>query len=372
MKKILLGTTGLVGAALIASAASAETPKVTLGGFSDFQAGYSDNDVASSSDVGFRNDNEISIRVDGKTASGLGYGAVIDLEADITNDQNNEGANAARTYTYLDGNWGRVEMGGNRSAASTMRIDASTLAVATGGINGDWVQFVDPTGGIATGATGSFISTAKLQSEHGDTTLVGDESTYNATKITYYSPRWSGFQIGASYTPNLDGRGQAAVRNATNAEDTINLGLGYETQFSGGTKLALSATGEWADGAAGTGDVEGYNFGALVGFAGFNIAGSYGIWDDVAVAGVDDGDYWTAGLGYDMGPVGLSATYLNSSLDLVGGGSNDFDNLVLGADYKLAPGLTPYAEVSFYEFDAAAAGTDNDGTTVILGTQLAF
>ena len=38
MKKILLGTTGLVAVALLATAASAETPKVTLGGFSDFQA----------------------------------------------------------------------------------------------------------------------------------------------------------------------------------------------------------------------------------------------------------------------------------------------------------------------------------------------
>lgn len=368
MKKILLGTTGLVGAALLASAASAETPKVTLGGFSDFQAGWADNDLADEGSVGFRNDNVISVRVDGKTESGLGYGAVIDLTADIGGENDGEGAEANRTFTYLDGSWGRVEMGGNKSVAATMRVDASTVAVATGGINGDWNNFVDPTGGIATGAGGAFISGSKLQAEHGSPFLVGDESTYNATKVSYYSPRWAGFQFGASYTPDLDARGQFAARDA-GFGDVIDLGVGYETQFSGGTKLAVAGTYEIADAqalGAGSDDLEGWNIGALVGFSGFNVAGSYGEWDKTGVAGVD-GDYWTAGLGYDAGAVGLSATYLQSEL-----GGNDFENLVLGADYKLAPGLTPYAEVSFYEFDSAGALADNDGTAVIVGTQIAF
>ena len=115
MKKILLGTTGLVAVALLATAASAETPKVTLGGFSDFQSGWTNDDRdAGVRSNGFRNDNEITVKVDGKTDGGLGYGAQIDLEADTTNDADNQGVNASRTFTYLDGNWGRVELGGNK------------------------------------------------------------------------------------------------------------------------------------------------------------------------------------------------------------------------------------------------------------------
>lgn len=365
MKKILLGTTGLVGAALLATAASAETPKVTLGGFSDFQAGYTDNDLAGeNTDIGFRNDNEVSVRVDGKTDAGLGYGAVIDLEADITADNDNEGVNSARTFTYLEGGWGRVELGGNKSAASTMRVDASTLAVATGGINGDWNNFVNPTGTTAIG--GSYVTSSELEAEHGLTTQIGDESTYNATKVTYYSPRWAGFQLGASYTPDLGARGQAAVRNTTT--DVIELGLGYETSFDDATKLALSGTYLSGEGAVAGTDLGGWNVGALLGIWGFNFAGSYGEWTDSLVAGAE-ADYWTAGVGYDMGAIGLSATYLDSTFEPAVGADNDFTNLVLGADYKLAPGLTPYAEVSFYEFEGAVA---NDGTQVIVGTQLAF
>lgn len=373
MKKILLGTTGLVGAALIASAASAETPKVTLGGFSDFQAGYTDNDLADSSDVGFRNDNEITVRVDGKTDAGLGYGAVIDLEADVTADNNNEGTNASRTFTYLEGGWGRVELGSNKSAASTMRVDASTLAVATGGINGDWVNFVTAAG-TTTGALGTgFVTNSELEAEHGDINDLDDETDYNATKVTYYTPRYAGFQAGVSYTPDLNGRGQVAARNNTGGQDVVELGLGYETSFENNTKLALAGTYLTGDNATGLDDLEGWNAGALLGIWGFNFAGSYGEWTEIAeTAAADEADYWTAGVGYDLGAFGLSATYLQSTVEAPGVADSDFENLVLGADYKLAPGLTPYAEVSFYEFDAAGAANDNDGTTVILGTQLAF
>lgn len=367
MKKILLGTTGLVAVALLASAASAETPKVTLGGFSDFQSIWTNDDKdAGVRTNGFRNDNEITVKVDGKTDGGLGYGAEIDLEADITKDGDNQGTNASRTFTYLEGAWGRAEMGGNKSVASTMRVDASSLAAATGGINGAWTYGVNGTN------TASFISTSKLPSEHGSTTAFGDETTYNATKISYYTPKFSGFQGGVSYTPKLQDRGQTMGRRDTaGVSDVLDFGLGYEGTFSG-AKVAVAGTYETASGETsaavgyGTDDINAWNVGALVGFQGFSVAGSYGNWDNSGISAVD-GDYWTAGLGYAAGPVGLSVTYLDSEL-----ASNDFQNIVVGAEYKLAAGLTPYAEVSFYDFNSTGTTYDNEGTTFILGTQVAF
>jgi outer membrane protein OmpU len=387
MKKILLGTTGLVGAALLATAASAETPKVTLGGFSDFQAGWtSDDRDANTRSVGFRNDNEVDVKVDGKTDAGLGYGAEIDLEADTTSDVNNQGVNASRTFTYLDGKWGRFEMGDNKSVAATMRVDASTLAVATGGINGAWSDFVQgvPTnvnGTHGAVAGGGFVTESKLLTEHGSTNTFGDESTYNATKVNYYTPKYAGFQAGVSYTPNDQSRGQTLVRDDNFAAtangqigNVIDAGLSYENQFSGGIKLSVAATGEWGQAdTAGVEDTAAWNAGALLGWKGFSVAGSYGDWEDSNNVSGADSTYWTAGLGYEAGPVGLSATYINSTRQVAGTSDNDFTNLVLGADYKLAPGLTPYAEVSFYDFDANGnGGYDNNGTSVILGTQVAF
>lgn len=377
MKKILLGTSGLVGAALLASAASAETPKVTLGGFSDFQAGFVDEDdeaAGSARTFSFRNDNEISVHVDGKTDGGLGYGAVIDLEADINDDVDSQGSNAARTFTYLESGWGRVEMGGNKSAAATMRVDASSVAVATGGINGAWNYFASAPAGDA-----DFISMSKLQTEHGLTSAYGNESTYNATKLTYYTPSWSGLQAGLSYTPGVDaagtgrGRGQSPAINSSDFADVWDLGVSYNHTFDNTWKLGLAGTYEMGTSDNVTnGDVEGWNAGAVLGFGGFSLAGSYGDWSDAGYATTTEGDYWTAGLGYEAGPVGLSATYIDSTLEDAAG-DNEFQNLVFGADYKLAPGLTPYAEVSLFEADGAGgAATDNEGTVVILGTQIAF
>lgn len=372
MKKILLGTTGLVGAALLAASASAETPKVTVGGFIDFQAGFTSDDLdAAQRTQGFRNDSEVSIRVDGKSDNGLGYGAVIDLEADVTADVDGEGFNASRTYIYLDGGWGRFELGSNQGAAATMAIDADNIAVATGGINGAWVYFANPTGL-------PFISTPELVAEHGSVLALGGETTDNNNKITYYSPRFSGFQVGVSYAPDLTDKGQVVTRSdvGASAGDIFDLALNYQNTWDA-ISLGLAATGTWGDGDAGTEDISAWNVGGQLGYLGFSVAASYGDWNDSLRAKGstnNDSDYWTLGVAYNGGPFGVSATYLNSDYEtgVAGGGSNDFENLVIGADYKLAPGLTPYAELSFYEFDTAGPVADNDGTVFVLGTQLAF
>ncbi len=374
MKKILLGTTGLISAAMLASAASAETPKVTVGGFIDFQAGFMSDDLdAAQRSQGFRNDTEVSIRVDGKSDSGLGYGAVIDLEADVTADADGEGLNASRTYVYLNGDWGEFQLGSNQGAAATLAIDADNIAVATGGINGSWTYFANGTG------TG-YISTPELPAEHGSVVAIGGETTDNNNKITYYSPRFSGFQLGISYAPDLTDKGQTVTRIDTalgSAGDIFDLALNFEHTFDNMLDLGAAITGTFGDADAGTEDLEAYNLGAMLGYKGFSVAASYGDWgDSLRANGLsnDDADYWTLGAAYEGGPFGISATYMDSDYEAggAGTGSNDFDNLVIGADYKLAPGLTPYAEVSFYDYDALGTAADNDGTVFILGTQLAF
>ena len=53
-------------------------------------------------------------------------------------------------------------------------------------------------------------------------------------------------------------------------------------------------------------------------------------------------------------------------------GKNKFDDVSVGVDYKLAPGLTPYAEVTWYDENPVGTVNDNKGTVVIVGTQLNF
>lgn len=368
MKKILLGTTALVAAAtMFAGAARAEGPAVTLGGFLDFQAGFVDQDLDTAGtvngrDVKFQNDTRVDVKVDGKADNGLGYGAVIELQADVSADADNGGLNADRTYLYLESNFGRVELGSQVSPAKTMRVDASTFSHGTGGVDGDFYDFVNVTGGA--------LVSPDLPLDAG--LRGGANSTENSTKIIYYTPRFSGFQGGISYAPDSGNRGTAAGfttdADATDAENVFDLGLNYTGQFDQ-VGLALSATGSFGEAeAAGQEDLSAYAFGANVSYLGFTVGGSYGTWDDSlqAVAG-GDVDFWNAGLGYETGPFGVSVEYFTSEAN-----TTDFDNIIVGADYKLAPGLVPYIEVNFFDIDPAGTALDNEGTAVLAGTQLNF
>jgi len=379
MKKFLLGTTGLVGAAVLFSSAAsaAETPKVTVGGFIDFQAGIMSDDLdAAQRGYGFRNDTEVNISVDAKTDSGLGYGAVIDLEADVTADADAQGLNASRTYIYLDGNWGRFELGSNNTSIEALKVDATNIARGSGGIHGGWWYFANHPAAFGGGA---YITSAALPQDHGSMFVAGGETTDNTTKITYYSPRFSGFQLGVSYSPDGTDKGQTLTRTdaAAGFGDIFDIGLNYENQWDE-ISLAAAITGEWGDSdTSAVEDIGAWNIGAALGYMGFHVAASYGDWDDsmMATAGGGDSDYWTLGAAYDFGQFGASVTYLDSDVDLAGvAGDNDFDNLVIGADYELAPGLTPYVEVSFYDFEApgTAVAGDNDGNVFLLGTLLSF
>jgi outer membrane protein OmpU len=364
MNKILLATTALVS--LFAASAFAEAPVVTVGGSLDFQAGFTDDDVsaAGSSDTKFANDTRVNVKAQGKADNGITYGGVIELLADVTEANDDSGFNADRTYLFLESNAGRVEMGSNVGAAKTLKVDASTFARATGGIDGDWYRYVD---GASTGQA-NFLATPDLPVDGG---IDGRGDTENATKITYYSPRFSGFQVGGSYTPDTGNRGTAAAFTATGPDefrDAFDLGLNYTTQYNQ-VGIAASATGQFGSAELSTEeDLRAYALGLTVNFAGFTVGGSYA---DLGESGLTSGtagdqNYWTLGGAYVQGPIGASVTYFNS--ERVG---DEFDNISVGADYQLAPGFVPYAEVSFFNVEPAA-GTDTDGTVFILGTQLTF
>jgi hypothetical protein len=338
MKKILLGTSALIGAAtLLSGAALADDPKVTVGGFNTFEAGYTESDFDNNlRNRAFRNNTELHFNIAGKTGAGLNYGAEIDLQADIdgagsssaSSGQTGGGLNARRTYGWLGGDaWGHVEMGSNDGVARTMKVDATNIARATGGIDGDWTYFADvnTTGGGSsgslTGATGNtnFITGARLPVEHGPSTAFFNELWGNNDKVTYYTPKFSGFQAGVSYSPDLANRGQATSRTDSVSSGTVAVrdiwegALSYEGQWDQ-IGFAAAATGETGKAVSGSNleDLQAWNVGAKVSYMGFSLAGSYGDWSDSLTAAANDADatYWTVGGAYETGPFGASVTYL--------------------------------------------------------------
>jgi hypothetical protein len=375
MKKILLGTT-VLGAALLAGAAHADTPKVTLGGFAEFQAGFvSQDDDLNERGGAFRNESEVVVNVDGKTDAGLGYGAQINVVTSGTENDDAQADQSPRSFVYLDGAWGRVQGGSDLGVTSTMKIGAESIARATGGIDGDFNYFMSAPG-VAV------IATPDLFLDYGTygTAAFGNETSENINKISYYTPRFMGVQAGVSYLfdSSATDTGISLSRSdndPTEAEGIILGGLNYEGKFSD-VEIGLAATGEYGDAeSAAEEDLRTWNVGGKVGYMGFSVAASYGDYGDSMQAlnsGLDDNNYWTVGAAYETGPFGVSVTYLESNYEVAAADDNEFSNLSFGADYKLAPGLTPYAEVSLAEVDAAGTASDNDATVFIAGTQLQF
>lgn len=372
MKKILLATSALVAAALVSGAANAaETPKITLGGFSTFQAGHeSGNDLkpaGGNRNGAFRTDNVVTVRVAGKSDKGLGYGAGIDLEADTSDNADNAGVNAERTFVYVEGAWGKLQGGSDLGVAKTMKVDASSIARATGGIDGDFTYFTSA-------GTANLLATPDLTLDYG-AGVTGDESTQTANKISYYTPRFAGFQAGVSYLPDTASKGQTVSRTTGDAKNVVLGALNYEGKFSN-VSVNVGATGEYGVAVAATdNNLRTYQAGAKVGYMGFSLAGSYANLGDSLRAkgtGSDSSNYfYTLGAAYETGPFGASVTYLKSNYDN-GATNNKFSNISVGVDYKVAAGLTPYAEVNFIDQNPTASVNDNKSTVVLVGTQLAF
>ncbi len=385
MKKILLATTALIAGATIGSAAFAggdpvsgvayasghskptnqENLSVIVGGHIDFQAGFADQEAAfetgaNSREYKFQNDTEIHVRAEGTADNGLTYGAVIELEADVSGDADNQGQNADKTFIYLENQAGRLELGNNSGAEDALGVSAATIARATGGVDGDFYDFANLSGA-------NFIIRPDLPGAH----ALG--VTEDSTKVTYYTPRFSGLQLGVSYTPDQGDGGTAAGftgENNGDQENVFGLGLGYNAAMDGVT-VEASLTGEFGTAETATvEDTQAYGAGLVLGFEGFSVAGSYADWQDsgLATGAVnDDQNVWTLGAAYENGPFGVSVNYLESESQ-----DNDFTNVVIGADYQLAPGLVPYVEVSFFEADQASTTIDNEGSVVLLGTELTF
>jgi hypothetical protein len=481
-------------------------PTVSVGGFVNVTSGYRnresdfegnrlpdaqltsnivDNSTGTqnnySNDVDFANDSEIHIKVGGINEFGMKYGAVIELEADVSTDGRNEGFNADKSYVFTESRNGRFEFGNNVGANQKMKVGPSSFARGAGGINGKYLEYVNlpmladstQTGvaqigncdgfrvsadGITVTSTGancanvklprfilipqspvshggyakgfynrdtdnSYTKTSELGVNKGSDGSFGDLE--DATKISYYTPRVSGWQLGTSFTPDTGNSGSSASLSGDISDDIKNVvswGMNYSNNL-GNLGVAISATGEvgkyeqTTDSAVNNiderEDLNSYDVGAMVTYFGFTLGASYGSWGNslapktgiyscqydstVSIATqdctaanysnglveYDDPTYWTAGLAYQFGPVALSATHLASEFQ-----NNEYQATSFGLDYRMAKGLLPYLELTKFNFEsnhALATGInqsnlssneqqikDNKGYVILAGMLFSF
>lgn len=396
MKKFLFGTTALVAAGMVGGAANAAEPiSLGLSGYYSAVFAISDDDAPGTGDTQVKQDAEIIFSGSTTLDNGLTAGLEVVMEAATEGDQIDE------HYAYLEGSFGRFEIGSDDGAAFKMGYVAPF-----------------PTDGHGVDTPGFLHISRSSSKTSALITMSGD-----ANKLTYFTPRFSGFQLGASYTPENDGAGvfgaaaggtsgiagtpgtgnggafAFGARNDANGgiEEIMEISANYWGELEGvevGVSLAyaegdreggLLATGV-GTAAAISGDPQAYHAGLSLGTMGFTLSGAYYESEDLIVGagpvgavGVDE-EVWNIGLIYETGPWKVGVAYLDSETDsgAVAGGDFELTLLDFGAQYTLGPGVAIGADLTFAEDEVPlalatpVAPQEIENTTLALSLLLQF
>lgn len=338
--------------------AQAAKPRIGVGGFMRMTAGFAANDRLSAgkrTDFDIQNDSEVHFKFKTRLDNGIIIDGRWELEGATTSDQIDE------AFMRITGGFGQIVVGSENSAAYQMQIGPK--AVSTSLDSADrWV--VNTTGAATSGD--SAIEGVRLNFEDGD-----------SEKITYYTPRMAGLQLGLSYVPNADEDANAALAPAGGVyADGVALGANFRRRLDGVALGLAAGLATWGDPPAGrTTRPIGYSLGASLALGRFTAAASYmsldGLFGDGGADATErnDGEALQLGLAYRDGANAASLVYHRGSSEgaVAVAGEDRSDILGLSLARSLAPGVKLGATlfVADWRGELPGATDDNDGWAVV-------
>jgi predicted porin len=384
MKKTLLASSALVAASLLAAPAMAGTVgsrdsmAVTVGGTLWFAFQLVDEDVSAGQGQGYGfkvNESEIHVGASNTADNGIKYGVNVELSgggADATS--------ADEAYAYIDSDvWGRLELGDQDDVTNRMMLGSWNAHKGLGG----------PFGGLGMLLSGwESLGAANLMSRADHQALTSGDDT----KASYFSPRFGGFQVGASLTPdtgvNAGTTGLLDTDNDGDYNNVLGLAANYVGKFDD-IGVGLSVFYETGDDVNVTGvnnsveieDLEILGIGGNISTAGFTFGAHYRDLNNSEMtaaqvaAGASGGEQWSVGLGYQAGPWGVSVWYLDAERNAATSAvTTEVTRLGFGAGYTVAPGWLLRADLEFLSHDniGGVATTDNDGRGFLLTNMFSF
>ena len=376
MKKSILGSTALIAVGALASGqAQAEGWEASVGGYMNtyFSVGGIDNSPADTADynaTGLFSDGEIHFNFNYTADNGITFGAQVELED--FGLANSFGDTIDERFITIDGSFGRIVAGSTNSAAYQMHYAAPYVGVP---INSGWVTVFVPV---------PYADFTTAFEHPGLSTYIdfgGDDNS-----ISYYTPRFSGFQLGVTYVPSLTMNGDGKnfpVEADTNTEyyNGFSVGVNYVEDFNG---FGVAISGGWRTaqvpddikGLPGVDNYGAYSMGAQLSYAGFTVGGSYaneysGITDGATFS--TEGEGWDAGITYGIGPWTFGATYFQGeiSADPTLVSTEQMRAAQFGITYALGPGITLAGGIMWAEY-AAEDGHDQSGVVGAAGLSFSF
>jgi outer membrane protein OmpU len=295
---------------------------------------------------------------------------IIQLETDQSTAGGGQTSNAANassnnsideSYVRLHGGFGDLRMGSTKNASNVMATMAPSVGI-TSSNDGDASNVIIKPSSVSVGTD----------------TLLG---TSDDMKIAYYTPVFSGFQVGASLTPSNSEADTMPAVGGTAGTDTqeYNIALGYLSKL-GGVDVSADVSYSEIHGEVASSS-KGWRAGINLGFGNVVVGGSYRDTSelDSLVAGTSSSPEETsfdAGITYSSGPWAVGINYLSVSAPLATStpGDDAATQIFLGASYSLGPGVDLLGNVfrATWEDESSADSANNDGWGALAGISVSF
>ena len=321
MRKFLLSTSALAGAALLSSAAIAD---VNISGTVEWEMISGDTDNAATDGTSMSMADEINIDFTNKTDSGL----TITFNADL-----NAGSGGVDDNSMsISGGFGKLTVGNTDGAADAMAIDGKDLVAEEHGMSG---------------TLNTTYNTIKQDT--------GSQLDGNDNKVTYMLPAMGGFSAGVSF----------ADSGANTSTDTTSFGAQYAMEANGAA-VTIGYTSETEENA--TEDKDARTIGAKVVMNGISFIANQMNYEENG----EDQTGNSFGVAYTL-PSGLSLGYATVTVEDDGATQTgeEFTANHYEAAYSIASGLSAVVTVSDYDYKVGT-GSDASNKTADSGTISSF
>jgi outer membrane protein OmpU len=351
----------MLSSMLSAAPAFAEI-KLDLGGYFKGYAGFADQDQANLREFDVKRKSQVFFEGSTTLTNGLtvGYHSRLFQENEATT-----GTQMERSFLYFSGDWGLVNLGREAGVGYILQAKAPGADSNQDGVNVE-MNFFNISGNV------------DRDYQHAGTS--SNNASKFADKISYLTPKINGFQFGASYSPEYDqqliGDNTAGMEADNTTSDFKNMleGAGYYEGKIGDVGLSIGAGYSTADREVEAANDDNYvewNTGVKLTYEGVSFGGAYNT-DNGGLDNNGDTDNWTVGLAYAWDAYSIGASYFNSDGEVAGAQDDEFDRYMIGAGFKMAPGIEFRTAAGYYDLDRAGTANDNDGYSITAGTVIDF
>ena len=397
MRRLLYSTTAFVTAGLLSGGLQAAEPlKLTIGGTLQQWFGVVNHEKdadQSFNSFGINTDNEINFKA--RTLLDNGIEAEVFTRLNVYNNDtgptNNGSVGLDEQWVALGGIFGKVYAGTKDSINKSLHNQPVDYGIGTDDVGLTWIEKrTVSAAGLSVPLGGSAISDLMSGASGARNHRTSFEQFANQVPMVgYISPQVAGFQLGLTYAPNPSMLGTNS-NTKTSATDHWDVTLAYAREFrsvsigfDGGyahqdqADDLVAATFPTLGVSEGRNDVNAWNTGLKLGYAGFTLGGSV-LQVQRPGAHVNDGIAWNAGVAYANGPWGVSYTYFQEkrrgdhgvTATLIvtpvplspGNESEKFQTHLLSGKYALGPGVDLKSSVFYGKYSGQNRSDDPQNT----------